>query len=366
MELPFPFSLPLTSFTYEFLYLVTFVTHHFAMHYVVAGCLLIVGASLWYRTDEAGLLANPVIGALRDWMPFGLSVAITFGVAPLLFIQLLLPEHFYTANLLLGLRWMVVIPALIAAFYLLYVLKSQWFERLRWWQRALVAGVNAGLFVFIGFCWTANYLVATQPEAWPETFASGILPIATIKVVSRGAVWMSIAFVTMASLVVAQLAYLREGTATDADLPTTGWLRKVSLAGLGVFAVASLGAVGLSAPGFSAVASGSGVLWLGLGIVLWGGLIYSWISEEAAVSKAWTLPRLGLVIVLLFCATVVRELIRVATIDYPALFAKHETVGKVQGFYLFLVTAVIVIGLIAISVRWVYQSFQPEEVETQE
>lgn len=365
MELPFPFSLPLTSFTYELLYLLTFVTHHFAMHYVVAGCLLIIGASIWYRSEESSLMANPVIRALRDWMPFGLSAAITFGVAPLLFIQLLLPEHFYSANLLLGIRWMVVIPALIAAFYLLYVLKSQWFERLRWWQRALVAALNAGLFVFIGFCWTANYLVATQPEAWPETFASGILPIATLKVISRGAVWMSVAFVTMASIVVAQLAYLREGTATDEDLPTTGWLRQLALSGLGVFAVASLGAIGLSTPGFAAVSNGSGVLWIVLGLVLWAALIYSWISAETAVSKGWTLPRLGLVIGLLFCATVVRELIRVATIDYPALFAKHEAAGEVQGFYLFLVTAVIVIGLIAISVRWVHQSFESEEQEAE-
>ncbi|PQO38206.1 hypothetical protein [Blastopirellula marina] len=365
MELPFPFSLPLTSLTYEFLYLVTFVTHHFAMHYVVAGCLLILGASLWYRADEASLMANPVIRALRDWMPFGLSAAITFGVAPLLFVQLLFPKHFYTANLLLGLRWMVVIPALIAAFYLLYVLKSHWFERLRWWQRALVAGLNAGLFVFIGFCWTANYLVATQPEAWPETFASGILPIATLKVISRGAVWMSVAFVTMASLVVAQLAYLREGTATNDDLPTVSWLRWLALSGLGVFALAALGAIGFSTSGFAAITNGSGFLWVGLGIALWGGLIYSWISDASTTSKAWTLPRLGLVVGLLFCATVVRELVRVATIDYPALFAKHDAVGKVEGFYLFLITAVIVIGLIAVSVRWVYQSFDVDAPESE-
>ena len=363
--MPFPFSLPLTSATYEFLYLVTFVTHHFAMHYVVAGCLLMIGACIWYRDDESALMTNSVIRALRDWMPFGLSAAITFGVAPLLFIQLIVPTHFYTANLLLGMRWMAVIPALIAAFYLLYVLKSKWFERLRWWQRALVAGVNAGLFVFIGFCWTANYLVATQPEKWPETFASGVLPISVLHVVSRGSVWMSIAFVTMASLATAQLAYLREGTATDEDLPRTAWLRWLALPGLGVFAFASLGAVLLSQPGYAAVANGSGATWILLGMLCWGGLIYSWISDESAVSAGWTLPRLGLVLGLLFCAAVVRDLIRVATIDFIALFPKHEEVGKVEGFYLFLVTAVIVIGLIALSVRWVHQSFEAEKPEAE-
>jgi len=235
--MPFPFDLPLTSLTYMLLYLLTFVTHHFSMHFVVAGCLTIVGASVWYRTDREALLANPVVKVLRDWMPFGLSAAITFGVAPLLFVQILEPMNFYTANLLLGWRWMMVIPVLIAAFYLLYVLKSPWFERLAWWQRALVAAVNAGLLVFIGFCWTANHLVSSQPDAWPETFASGVLPLATLQVVSRSLVWLSVAFVSMASIVTAQLAYLREGTATDEDLPRVAWLRWLALIGLGLFAV---------------------------------------------------------------------------------------------------------------------------------
>ncbi|MBA2117266.1 hypothetical protein [Bremerella alba] len=359
--MPFPFDLPLTSLTYMLLYLLTFVTHHLSMHFVVAGCLTIVGASIWYRTDNDALLANPVIRVLRDWMPFGLSAAITFGVAPLLFVQILEPLNFYTANLLLGWRWMVVIPTLIAAFYLLYVLKSSWFERLSWWQRALVAGVNAGLFVFIGFCWTANHLVSSQVEAWPETFATGVLPLVAGQVVSRSLVWMSVAFVSMASIVTAQLAYLREGTATDEDLPTVGWLRWFALVGLGGFAVTSLVAIGVSTPGFAAVNSGSGYLWLGLGVVLWGGQIVLWHSEEMAVSRRWIVARLALLAGMLFCGSVIRELIRVASIDFAAMIPKHEAAGEVQGFSLFLVTAVIVIGLMSLSVWWVRQAYQADE-----
>jgi len=361
--MPFPFDLPLTSLTYMLLYLATFVTHHLSMHFVVAGCLTIVGASIWYRGDRDALLTNPVIRVLRDWMPFGLSAAITFGVAPLLFVQILEPVNFYTANLLLGWRWMVVIPALIAAFYLLYVLKSSWFERLAWWQRALVAGVNAGLFVFIGFCWTANHLVSSQPDAWPETFASGVLPLAMVQVVSRSLVWLSIAFVSMASVVTAQLAYLREGTATDADLPAVGWLRWLALAGLGLFAAASLTAIGVSMPGFAAVNNGSGYLWLGLGVLLWGGQIALWHSEAMATGRGWIGVRLGLLAGMLFCGSVVRELIRIASIDFAALIPQHEEAGNVQGFSLFLVTAVIVIGLMSLSVWWVRQSFQTEQVD---
>ncbi|MHC2070687.1 hypothetical protein ACYFX5_24710 [Bremerella sp. T1] len=359
--MPFPFDLPLTSLTYMLLYLATFVTHHVSMHFVVAGCLTIVGASIWYRADKTKLIANPVIRVLRDWMPFGLSAAITFGVAPLLFVQILVPHNFYTANLLLGWRWMVVIPSLIAAFYLLYVLKSNWFERLTWWQRALVAGLNAGLFVFIGFCWTANHLVSSQPDAWPETFATRQLPLSILQVVSRSGVWLGVAFASMASIVTAQLAYLREGTATDEDLPAVGWIRWMALAGLAVFGVASLGAVALSKPGFAAVSSFSGILWIGLGVVLWATQIVLWLPEAQAISRRWVIPRVLLLSGMLFCASVIRELIRVASIDYMAFLPVHEKAGEVEGFGLFLVTAVIAIGLMLLSAWWVRQSFQLEE-----
>ncbi|MBI1246392.1 hypothetical protein GC197_00940 [bacterium] len=361
--MPFPFDLPLTSLTYMLLYLITFVTHHLAMHYVVAGCLLIVGMSVWYRSDEDALVIDPVVRVVRDWMAFALSMAITFGVAPLLFVQLLLPVHFYTANLLLGWRWMVVIPTLIAAFYLLYVLKSHWFERLSWWQRALVAGLNAGLFVFIGFCWTANHLVASMPDDWPSAFETGVLPLAILPVVSRSLVWLSISFVTMASLVTAQLAYLREGTATDEDLPQVGWLHWLALAGLGAFGLAALAAIGFSKPGFASIASGSGALWIGLGFVLWGNLIYLWHSDAIAIDRRWILLRLGLLGGVLFCGAVVREMIQVSSIDFSKAMVKHEEAGEVGGFTLFLVTAVVVVGLIILIIRWLRESFQAEETQ---
>ncbi len=60
---------------------------------------------------------------VRDRLPFMLGCGITAGVAPLLFVQLLYQQRFYTANLLLGPRWLAVVPALIVGFYALYLAK---------------------------------------------------------------------------------------------------------------------------------------------------------------------------------------------------------------------------------------------------
>ena len=54
-----------------------------------------------------------------------LGLAITAGVAPLLFLQVLYRRQFYTANLLLFNRFMLLLPALIVAYYMLYLIKSQ-------------------------------------------------------------------------------------------------------------------------------------------------------------------------------------------------------------------------------------------------
>ena len=61
---------------------------------------------------------------VRDWLPAVLGLAITTGIAPLLFVQILYKRQFYTANLLLFNRFMLLLPALIVAYYMLYLVKS--------------------------------------------------------------------------------------------------------------------------------------------------------------------------------------------------------------------------------------------------
>ena len=53
-----------------------------------------------------------------------LGLAITTGIATLLFLQILYKREFYTANLLLFNRFMLLLPALIFAYYMLYLIKS--------------------------------------------------------------------------------------------------------------------------------------------------------------------------------------------------------------------------------------------------
>ena len=78
-----------------------------------------------HRATCSSAAQDAIAATVRDRLPFMLGCGITAGVAPLLFVQLLHQRRFYTANLLLGPRWLAVVPALIVGFYALYLAKAR-------------------------------------------------------------------------------------------------------------------------------------------------------------------------------------------------------------------------------------------------
>ena len=92
----FPLNLPEPTAFYVCLFVSTLAIHFVFMSYVLAGTMWILAGTLLPFNSQM----SPVTSTLKDWMPVMLSGAITAGVAPLLFLQILYREQFYTANLL--------------------------------------------------------------------------------------------------------------------------------------------------------------------------------------------------------------------------------------------------------------------------
>ncbi len=140
------------------LYVATLALHAVFIGYVVAGT-----AFALVRSD------SPVAATVRDRLPFMLGCGITAGVAPLLFLQLLHQRRFYTANLLMGPRWMAVVPALILGFYALYAVKTPRFERYR---RALL-GFALACFTFVAYSWSELHELMQADSSWQAFYAAG-------------------------------------------------------------------------------------------------------------------------------------------------------------------------------------------------
>src|SRR5688572_27202569 len=111
MNSMFPFGFPVATALYLSCYVLTLCIHLILISYTLAGAGYL--ALLGVAGRRRFLAASELGTVIQDWLPFSVGLAITAGVAPLLFLQILYQPLFYTANLLLFHRWMLIVPTLI-------------------------------------------------------------------------------------------------------------------------------------------------------------------------------------------------------------------------------------------------------------
>jgi hypothetical protein len=179
---------------YLALYLITLAVHAALIGYVLAGAGYAAIAAVRRRPD-------PIAEAARDWLPFYLGMAITAGVAPLLFVQLLYQGRFYTADLLLGPRWLAIVPALVVGFYALYVHKASPHPR----RRGIAIGLAAACFGFVAWSWTEHHLLMQDEAAWHAFYAAGKRIYANVAVGPRLALWVAAALPAFAVIAAWQI-----------------------------------------------------------------------------------------------------------------------------------------------------------------
>jgi hypothetical protein len=351
------------SALYLGLYLGTLSLHAVLMSYVLAGSGYVAMATALGARDR-----DPAAHLLADWLPFGLGVAITAGVAPLLFLQILYKESFYTANLLLFHRWMAMVPVLIAGFYLLYLGKSKTAQR---WPRRARATAAVAAFLCFGFAawsWTGNHLVALERSRWVELYLGGGVPTPSLAMLCRLAMWLAGSAPVMAVILGWQLrgsaqgndagngagsdAGSDAGSAASSEDHRRARRRLAVLALAGLVLAAGFGvnyAYLLDDAGRAAVTGAAAqpfLVPLALGMALQAG---AWLVLARAA--AWSRPALllaalgaGLAVI---ATALAREAVRLAGIDLDALARAHARAaesGGIVAFFVFLIvnTALVV------------------------
>jgi len=357
MTLPFPFGFPAATQLYLVLLVVTMLVHMVFMHYVLAGTAYLACGRLFGRRRAADCGWQQ---RLVDWLPFATGLAITAGVAPLLFVQILYQREFYTANLLLSHRWMAILPVLLVCFYLLYLQKSSWIMKRAWgWRIAVIWLAFAG-FGFIAWSWTENHLLSLDEAAWADLYAAGGLRYATAGLLPRLAGWFLLAFPTLAVELYWQGRLcgepLGEPAVESARVMGLAPVQRLAVTGLAGLAGGGLAlglyAATLPAETRSLVTGGLGGLWL---LLLLGGLLAQAVAWGIALragrlatplawllTAGWLLGLLGLL--------VVREVIRLAAVDLKALLPQHERAAGIGGFPVFLVFASLSVAAIVWSI----------------
>ena len=111
---------------------------------------------------------NPVHDGVAGKIPSLFALGVNFGVAPLLFMQVIYGHLFYTSSILMAVYWILIIPFLILAYYgaYFYAKKSEVYpllSKIALWTAALIV-------LCIGLIFVNNMTLMIQPEKWTAYF----------------------------------------------------------------------------------------------------------------------------------------------------------------------------------------------------
>jgi succinate dehydrogenase hydrophobic anchor subunit len=162
--IPVPNTIPAPAWVFQILDVPLFLIHIVLVNLVVGGSLIALFSAL-RRANRSGTRLPDVIS---HRLPLLLPFAITIGVAPLLFVQVVYGHFFYTSSVLMARYWIAVIPLLILAYYGVYLYAH------RMGSSPIVAWsaltVSAIAFLYIGFVYVNNFTLMVQPHRWIAYF----------------------------------------------------------------------------------------------------------------------------------------------------------------------------------------------------
>jgi len=150
-------GLPGPPWLFRFLLVFTFVLHLVFMNLTLGGTLM----AFVNHLRSAGRDDGPAAALARRLMAvntYAISLAITTGIAPLLFVQVLYQRFFYSGTILLGWIWFGLLVLLMIGYYAAYLHKS---------FRGPWLGVSSVSFLTIAMIQVAVHLVHVQPDTWP-------------------------------------------------------------------------------------------------------------------------------------------------------------------------------------------------------
>ncbi len=160
-----PMPLPAPLWLFKVLLLVTFLLHIIVMNFFLGGGVIAIVAR-WRGAKDQKL--TQLSRDITKKIPSLLAATITLGVAPLLFLQVLYGQLFYTSSVLMAWPWFLVVVILTIAYYGYYLVAfkdTKGSSAMGW---ILIGSVF--LTFLIGFIYTNNLTLMLTPEKWKQIY----------------------------------------------------------------------------------------------------------------------------------------------------------------------------------------------------
>lgn len=174
MPLPDPTGLPAPVWLLETLLVFTFLLHLLPMNLILGGGFVTAwavlrGRKLGARGDAEGRARHEALAArIAKLMPVSTAFTITLGIAPLLFVQVLYGQLFYTSSVLMAWIWLSVIGLLMIGYYGTYGVAMS--KDLLTVRNAVLAFGSSFVFLVTGFIMTHNFSLMLRPERWDAMY----------------------------------------------------------------------------------------------------------------------------------------------------------------------------------------------------
>lgn len=171
LVIPAPDAMPLPApvWLLKGLLLFTFLLHIIPMNIALGGSLTAFITDLRGRTRNSEYHLA-LAQSFAKVVPIAMAFTITLGVAPLLFLQVLYGQLFYTSSILMAWPWLSVIALIILAYYGFYLYSYRW-EKLSG-ARLWVVLVSGLLVAVVGLIYTNNLTLMLAPEKFAALYHS--------------------------------------------------------------------------------------------------------------------------------------------------------------------------------------------------
>ncbi len=156
-------TLPVPWGWFQLLLILTLFLHIILMN-IMLGTGIIAFVNMFRHNGAATPLSRTISGKL----PFALAFTVNFGIAPLLFVQVLYGNFLYASSVLMANFWLSIIGLLIISYYLAYIFNYK-YDSLES-GRLLLLGFSVTGMLLIGFLMSNNFTLMQRPDAWVRYF----------------------------------------------------------------------------------------------------------------------------------------------------------------------------------------------------
>ena len=160
-----PNPLPAPYWLFKTLLLVTFLLHIIAMNFMLGGAFLAVVARFTTKGKE---FRNRIFLDLAKKVPIFLAATITIGIAPLLFVQAIYGQYFYTSTILIAWPWFLLLVLLVVAYYGFYYVAYN--GKRRPGPAGIVLLISLALVLVIAFIQSTNVTLMQTPSRWAAKY----------------------------------------------------------------------------------------------------------------------------------------------------------------------------------------------------